>query len=113
MKKKTWLLIMMFDDIPDREIKTIYRKKTFSDMQKDMEVFQDMNPDLLFELVELEPKSTYDYIIYKDTGKIMFVDCKNNGSESSVVSFTFEEIQDEMLREEPNSALVLGDITYA
>ena len=113
MKKKTWLLIMTFNDNPDREIKTIYSKKRFSDMQKDIELFQDMNPDLLFELVELEPKSTYDNIIYKDNGKIMFVDCKNNGSESSIVSLTFEEIQDEMLREELKNAITLGDMAYA
>ena len=53
--KKSWLLIMSFDehDGSPNEIKTLYHGKTKRSMVKHMNLLQDMNEHLVLSLVEI------------------------------------------------------------
>jgi|TARA_Y100000034_G_C6891971_1_gene410550 hypothetical protein len=120
MRKKTWLLVMRFNDRSGKEIKTIYRKKRLSAMKKDIDLFQDMNPDLILQLFEIDKKSTYDNVIGKNGGLTMFVDCKNNWSDKNeedeminVASKEIEIIENALLEEEILKSVITGSVALA
>ena len=92
MKKKTWLLVMDFVDSP-KEIKTIYRKETYDKMVNSMELYQDMNENMILALIELDKKSTYDNIMEMEDGKKMFMNAKSDWDSG----MTYEDLKDEML----------------
>ena len=112
MKKKSWLLIMSFDehDGSPNEIKTLYHGKTKHGMVKTMDLFQDMNEHLVLTLVEVDKKSTYDKIVDKeDSEEMFFMDSKskwNNGK-------TYEDLKEEVLEEMLMGSLLNGDMAYA
>ena len=92
MKKKTWLLVMDFVDSP-KEIKTIYRRETYDKMVNSMELYQDMNENMILALIEIDIKSTYNNIMEKEDGKKMFMSAKSDWDSG----MTYEDLKDEML----------------
>jgi len=111
MKKKSWLLIMSFDehDGSPNEIKTLYHGKTKRSMVKDMNLLQDMNEHLVLALVEVNKKSTYDDIIRKDDSDMFFMDSKSNWNNGK----TYEDLKEEVLEEMLMGSLINGDMGYA
>ena len=112
MKKKSWLLIMSFDESDGRfnEIKTLYHGKTKRNMVKTMDLFQDMNEHLVLTLVEIDKKSTYDKIVDKEGSEEMFfMDSKRNWDNGK----TYEDLKEEVLEEMLMGSLITGDMGYA
>ena len=112
MKKKSWLLMMFFDehDSSSNEIKTLYHGKTKRNMVKTMDLFQDMNEHLHLSLVEVDKKSTYDKIIDKeDSEEMYFMDSKRNWNNGK----TYEDLKEEALEEMLMSSLIRCDMGYA
>ena len=110
--KKSWLLTMSFDehDGSPNDIKTLYHGRTKRSMEKDMNLFQDMNEHLVLALVEIDEKSTYDKIIDKeDTEEMFFMDSKKNWNDGK----TYEDLKDEVLEEILTGSLINGDMGYA
>ena len=110
--KKTWLLIMSFDehDGSPNDIKTLYHGKTKHGMVKTMDLFQDMNEHLVLTLVEIDKKSTYDKIIDKeDSEEMFFMDSKRNWNNEK----TYEDLKEEVLEEMLMGSLINGDMGYA
>ena len=112
MKKKSWLLMMSFDehDSSSNEIKTLYHGKTKRNMVKTMDLFQDMNEHLVLTLVEIDKKSTYDKIIDKEGSEEMFfMDSKSNWNNGK----TYEDLREEALEEMIMGSLIKGEMGYA
>ena len=112
MKKKSWLLMMSFDehDSSSNEIKTLYHGKTKRNMVKTMDLFQDMNEHLVLTLVEIDKKSTYDKIIDKEGIEEMeFMDSKKNWNNGK----TYEDLREEALEEMLMGSLITGEMGYA
>ena len=112
MKKKSWLLMMSFDehDSSSNEIKTLYHGKTKRSMVKHMNLLQDLNEHLLLSLVEIDKKSTYDDIIKNDDSEEMFfMDSKSNWNNGK----TYEDLKEEALEEMLMGSLIKGDMGYA
>jgi hypothetical protein len=110
--KKSWLLTMSFDehDGSPNDIKTLYHGRTKRSMEKDMNLFQDMNEHLVLALVEIDEKSTYDKIIDKeDTEEMFFMDSKSNWNNEK----TYEDLKEEALEEMLTGSLINGDMGYA
>ncbi len=110
--KKSWLLTMSFDehDGSPNDIKTLYHGRTKRSMEKDMNLFQDMNEHLVLALVEIDKKSTYDKIIDKeDSEEMFFMDSKSNWNNGK----TYEELKEEVLEEMLMGSLINGDMGYA
>ena len=110
--KKSWLLTMSFDehDGSPNDIKTLYHGRTKRSMEKDMNLFQDMNEHLVLALVEVDEKSTYDKIIDKeDTDEMFFMDSKSNWNNGK----TYEDLKEEALEEMLAGSLINGDMGYA
>jgi hypothetical protein len=110
--KKSWLLTMSFDehDGSPNDIKTLYHGRTKRSMEKDMNLFQDMNEHLVLALVEIDEKSTYDKIIDKeDTEEMFFMDSKSNWNNGK----TYEDLKEEALEEMLAGSLINGDMGYA
>jgi hypothetical protein len=110
--KKSWLLTMSFDehDGSPNDIKTLYHGRTKRSMEKDMNLFQDMNEHLVLTLVEIDKKSTYDKIIDKeDSEEMFFMDSKSNWNNGK----TYEELKEEVLEEMLMGSLINGDMGYA
>jgi hypothetical protein len=110
--KKSWLLTMSFDehDGSPNDIKTLYHGRTKRSMEKDMNLFQDMNEHLVLALVEVDEKSTYDKIIDKeDTDEMFFMDSKSNWNNGK----TYEDLKEEALEEMLTGSLINGDMGYA
>jgi hypothetical protein len=79
-------------------------------MEKDMNLFQDMNEHLVLALVEIDEKSTYDKIIDKeDTEEMFFMDSKSNWNNGK----TYEDLKEEALEEMLAGSLINGDMGYA
>jgi hypothetical protein len=103
---------MSFDehDGSPNDIKTLYHGRTKRSMEKDMNLFQDMNEHLVLALVEIDEKSTYDKIIDKeDTEEMFFMDSKKNWNDGK----TYEDLKDEVLEEILTGSLINGDMGYA
>ena len=112
MKKKSWLLIMSFDehDGSPNEIKTLYHGKTKHGMVKTMDLFQDMNEHLVLALIEVDKESTYDKIIeIEDSKEMFFMDSKSNWNNEK----TYEDLKEEVLEEMIMSSLISGEMGYA
>ena len=112
MKKKSWLLIMSFDehDGSPNEIKTLYHGKTKRNMVKTMDLFQDMNEHLVLALIEVDKESTYDKIIeIEDSKEMFFMDSKANWDNEK----TYEDLKEEVLEEMIMSSLISGEMGYA
>ena len=112
MKKKSWLLIMSFDEHngSPNEIKTLYHGKTKRSMVKTMNLFQDMNEHLVLALVEVDKKSTYDKIVDKeDSEEMHFMDSKSNWNSGK----TYEDLKEEAMEEMLMSSIIRGDMGYA
>ncbi len=112
MKKKSWLLIMSFDehDGSPNEIKTLYHGKTKRSMVKTMNLFQDMNEHLVLALIEVDKESTYDKIIeIEDSKEMFFMDSKSNWNSGK----TYEDLKEEVLEEMLMSSIIRGDMGYA
>ena len=112
MKKKSWLLMMSFDehDSSSNEIKTLYHGKTKRNMVKTMDLFQDMNEHLVLTLVEIDKKSTYDKIVDKEGSEEMFfMDSKRNWNNGK----TYEDLREEALEEMIMGSLIKGEMAYA
>ena len=112
MKKKSWLLIMSFDehDGSPNEIKTLYHGKTKRGMVKTMNLFQDMNEHLVLALIEVDKESTYDNIIeIEDSKEMFFMDSKSNWNNGKTYEDSKEEAMEEMLM----SSIIRGDMGYA
>jgi hypothetical protein len=112
MKKKSWLLIMSFDehDGSPNEIKTLYHGKTKRGMVKTMNLFQDMNEHLVLALIEVDKESTYDKIIeIEDSKEMFFMDSKANWDNEK----TYDDLKEEVLEEMIMSSLINGDMGYA
>ena len=112
MKKKSWLLIMSFDehDGSSNEIKTLYHGKTKRNMVKTMDLLQDMNEHLVLALVEIDKKSTYDKIVDKeDSEEMFFMDSKRNWNNGK----TYEDLKEEVLEEMLMGSLITGEMGYA
>lgn len=110
--KKTWLLIMSFDeyDGSPNEIKTLYHGRTKRSMVKDMNLLQDMNEHLVLSLIEVDKKSTYDKIIDKeDSEEMFFMDSKSNWNNGK----TYEDLKEEAMEEMLMSSIIRGDMGYA
>jgi len=110
--KKSWLLTMSFDehDGSPNDIKTLYHGRTKRSMEKDMNLFQDMNEHLVLALVEIDEKSTYDKIIDKeDSEEMFFMDSKSNWNNGK----TYEDLKEEALEEMLAGSLINGDMGYA
>jgi hypothetical protein len=110
--KKSWLLTMSFDehDGSPNDIKTLYHGRTKRSMEKDMNLFQDMNEHLVLALVEIDEKSTYDKIVDKeDTEEMFFMDSKRNWNNGK----TYEDLKEEALEEMLTGSLINGDMGYA
>ena len=110
--KKSWLLTMSFDehDGSPNDIKTLYHGRTKRSMEKDMNLFQDMNEHLVLALVEVDEKSTYDKIIDKeDSEEMFFMDSKSNWNNGK----TYEDLKEEALEEMLAGSLINGDMGYA
>ena len=103
---------MSFDehDGSPNDIKTLYHGRTKRSMEKDMNLFQDMNEHLVLALVEIDEKSTYDKIIDKeDSEEMFFMDSKLNWNNAK----TYEDLKDEVLEEMLAGSLINGDMGYA
>jgi len=112
MKKKSWLLIMSFDehDGSPNDIKTLYHGKTKHGMVKTMDLFQDMNEHLVLALIEVDKESTYDKIIeIEDSKEMFFMDSKSNWNNEK----TYEDLKEEVLEEMIMSSLISGEMGYA
>ena len=112
MKKKSWLLIMSFDEHngSTNEIKTLYHGKTKRSMVKHMDLFQDMNEHLVLALIEVDKDSTYDNIIeIEDSKEMFFMDSKSNWNSGK----TYEDLKEEVLEEMLMGSLLNGDMAYA
>jgi hypothetical protein len=111
MKKKSWLLIMSFDEHngSTNEIKTLYHGKTKRSMVKHMDLFQDMNEHLVLALIEVDKESTYEDIIKTDESEMYFMDSKLNWNKEK----TYEQIQDDILEEKVMESLINGEMGYA
>ena len=111
MKKKSWLLIMSFDEHngSTNEIKTLYHGKTKQSMVKHMNLLQDMNEHLVLSLIEVDKESTYEDIIKTDESEMYFMDSKLNWNKEK----TYEEIQDDILEEKVMESLINGEMGYA
>ena len=112
MKKKSWLLIMSFDEHngSTNEIKTLYHGKTKRSMVKHMDLFQDMNEHLVLALIEVDKDSTYDNIIeIEDSKEMFFMDSKSNWNNGK----TYEDLKEEVLEEMLMGSLINGDMGYA
>ena len=112
MKKKSWLLMMSFDehDGSPNEIKTLYHGKTKRSMVKHMNLLQDMNEHLVLSLVEVDKKSTYDDFIRRDDSEEMFfMDSKSNWNNGK----TFEELKEEAFEEMIMGSLIKGEMGFA
>ena len=111
MKKKSWLLMMSFDehDGSRNEIKTLYHKKSKKEMTKMMNLLQDMNEHLVLSLVQIDPTSTYEDIIRVDDSEMFFMDSKKNWNNGK----TYEELKEEALEEMLMGSLINGDMGYA
>ncbi len=112
MKKKSWLLIMSFDehDGSSNEIKTLYHGKTKHGMVKTMDLFQDMNEHLVLALIEVDKESTYDKIIeIEDSKEMFFMDSKANWDNEK----TYEDLKEEAMEEMLMSSIIRGDMGYA
>ena len=110
--KKSWLLIMSFDeyDGSPNEINTLYHGRTKRSMVKDMNLLQDMNEHLVLALVEIDKKSTYDKIIdLEDSKEMFFMDSKRNWNNGK----TYEDLKEEALEEMLAGSLINGDMGYA
>ena len=111
MKKKSWLLMMSFDehDSSSNEIKTLYHGKTKRSMVKHMNLLQDLNEHLLLSLVEIDKKSTYDDIIKNDDSDMFFMDSKTNWNNGK----TYEDLKEEALEEMLMGSLIKGEMGFA
>ena len=111
MKKKSWLLMMSFDehDGSPNEIKTLYHGKTKRSMVKHMNLLQDLNEHLLLSLVEIDKKSTYDDIIKNDDSDMFFMDSKTNWNNGK----TYEDLKEEALEEMLMGSLIKGEMGFA
>ena len=112
MKKKSWLLIMSFDehDGSPNEIKTLYHGKTKRGMVKTMNLFQDMNEHLVLALIEVDKESTYDKIIeIEDSKEMFFMDSKANWDNEK----TYEDLKEEALEDMIMGSLIKGEMGYA
>ena len=112
MKKKSWLLIMSFDEHngSTNEIKTLYHGKTKRSMVKHMDLFQDMNEHLVLALIEVDKESTYDKIIeIEDSKEMFFMDSKANWDNEK----TYEDLKEEAMEEMLMSSIIRGDMGYA
>ena len=111
MKKKSWLLIMSFDEHngSTNEIKTLYHGKTKQSMVKHMNLLQDMNEHLVLSLIEVDKESTYEDIIKTDESEMYFMDSKLNWNKEK----TYEQIQDDILEEKVMESLINGDMGVA
>jgi len=110
--KKSWLLIMSFDEHngSTNEIKTLYHGKTKRSMVKHMDLFQDMNEHLVLALIEVDKESTYDNIIeIEDSKEMFFMDSKSNWNNGK----TYEELKEEVLEDMLMGSLINGDMGYA
>jgi len=109
--KKSWLLIMSFDEHDGslNEIKTLYHGKTKRSMVKDMNLLQDMNEHLVLALVEVNKKSTYDDIIRKDDSDMFFMDSKSNWNNGK----TYEDLKEEALEDMLMGSLIKGEMGFA
>ena len=109
--KKSWLLIMSFDEHngSTNEIKTLYHGKTKRSMVKHMNLLQDMNEHLVLSLIEVDKESTYEDIIKTDESEMYFMDSKLNWNKEK----TYEEIQDDILEEKVMESLINGEMGYA
>jgi hypothetical protein len=111
MKKKSWLLIMSFDEHngSTNEIKTLYHGKTKQSMVKHMNLLQDMNEHLVLSLIEVDKESTYEDIIKNDDSDMFFMDSKSNWNNEK----TYEDLKEEVLEEMIMSSLISGEMGYA
>ncbi len=112
MKKKSWLLIMSFDehDGSPNEIKTLYHGKTKHGMVKTMDLFQDMNEHLVLALIEVDKESTYDKIIeIEDSKEMFFMDSKANWDNEK----TYEDLKEEALEDMIMGSLIKGEMGFA
>jgi hypothetical protein len=112
MKKKSWLLIMSFDehDGSPNEIKTLYHGKTKRGMVKTMNLFQDMNEHLVLALIEVDKESTYDKIIeIEDSKEMFFMDSKANWDNEK----TYEDLKEEALEDMIMGSLIKGEMGFA
>jgi len=112
MKKKSWLLIMSFDehDGSPNEIKTLYHGKTKRGMVKTMNLFQDMNKHLVLALIEVDKESTYDKIIeIEDSKEMFFMDSKANWDNEK----TYEDLKEEALEDMIMGSLIKGEMGFA
>ena len=112
MKKKSWLLIMSFDehDGSPNDIKTLYHGKTKHGMVKTMDLFQDMNEHLVLALIEVDKESTYDKIIeIEDSKEMFFMDSKANWDNEK----TYEDLKEEALEDMIMGSLINGDMGFA
>ena len=110
--KKTWLLIMSFDehDGSPNEIKTLYHGKTKRGMVKTMNLFQDMNEHLVLALIEVDKESTYDKIIeIEDSKEMFFMDSKANWDNEK----TYEDLKEEALEDMIMGSLIKGEMGFA
>jgi len=112
MKKKSWLLIMSFDehDGSPNDIKTLYHGKTKHGMVKTMDLFQDMNEHLVLALIEVDKESTYDKIIeIEDSKEMFFMDSKANWDNEK----TYEDLKEEALEDMIMGSLIKGEMGFA
>jgi hypothetical protein len=109
--KKSWLLLMTFDEHngSSNEIKTLFHDKSKREMTKMMTLFQDMNEHLVLSLVQIDPKSTYEDIIRVDDSEMFFMDSKKNWNNKK----TFEDLEDEQFEEMVMGSLINGDMGFA
>jgi len=109
--KKSWLLMMSFDehDGSPNEIKTLYHKKSKKEMTKMMNLLQDMNEHLVLSLVQIDPISTYEDIIRVDDSEMFFMDSKKNWNNGK----TYEDLKEEALEEMLMGSLIKGEMGFA
>ena len=109
--KKSWLLLMSFDDHDGspNEIKTLYHKKSKKEMTKMMTLLQDMNEHLVLSLIQIDPKSTYEDIIRVDESEMYFMDSKSNWNNGK----TYEELKEEALEDMLMGSIISGDMGFA
>ena len=109
--KKSWLLLMSFDEHngSTNEIKTLYHKKSKKEMTKMMTLLQDMNEHLVLSLIQIDPKSTYEDIIRVDESEMYFMDSKSNWNNGK----TYEELKEEALEDMLMGSIISGDMGFA
>ena len=102
---------MSFDehDGSPNEIKTLYHGKTKRNMDKTMNLLQDMNEHLVLSFVQIDPTSTYEDIIRVDDSEMFFMDSKKNWNNGK----TYEDLKEEAMEEMLMGSLIKGEMGFA